>query len=45
MKYISAVAFALLYSSEVSAVQLDRFYQLSQSNGLIYVPEHNVYLR
>jgi len=45
MKYISAVAFALLYSSGVSAVQLEHFYHLAQSNGMIYVPDHQIYLR
>jgi len=39
------VAFALLYSAEVSAVQLEHFYRLQQSNGMIYVPDHEVYLR
>jgi hypothetical protein len=29
MKYITAVACALLYSSEASAVQLEHFYRLS----------------
>jgi hypothetical protein len=39
------VAFALLYSSEASAVQLEHFYRLSSNNEMIYVPDHNVYLR
>jgi hypothetical protein len=39
------VAFALLYSSEASAVQLEHFYRLSENQNMIYVPDHNVYLR
>ena len=45
MKYITAVAFALLYSSEASAVELQHFYRLASTNEMIYVPDHQVYLR